>query len=152
MVLKCIVATSCICSDCTSSYLYIHGADLTLTEKVCTAAGQGGVNSPSTRLDDLREGFGNILFTTSSQSFLLSTIYVFFKHMLNINILMTGISHLLSLYKHGYQKPFIPIVLFCVTEGLSHPLPCGQELFVRHLFWVVSNSKDTAQQEAILWN
>lgn len=39
----------------THPYLYIHVADLTLTEQVRAAAGQGRVNSTSTSLDDLQD-------------------------------------------------------------------------------------------------
>lgn len=34
----------------------------------------------------------------------------------------------------------------------TYPFPCGQELLVSHLFWVVCNSKHTTQKEAISWN
>lgn len=59
-------------------YLYIHVADLTLTQKVCATAGQGGVNSTSTCLNNLREEFRNTTFTTVSPSLKLSTVSVEF--------------------------------------------------------------------------
>lgn len=40
------------------SYLNIHVADLTLTQKVSAAAGEGGIHRTSTSLDDLTEEFG----------------------------------------------------------------------------------------------
>lgn len=49
---------SCVCYDSTRAYLYIQVADLTLTQQVCAAAGQGGVNSTATCLDDLMEELG----------------------------------------------------------------------------------------------
>lgn len=55
------IFTAAVCSDCTQPHmhphLYIHVANLTLTEQVCAAAAQGGVNSTPTGLDDLQEEF-----------------------------------------------------------------------------------------------
>lgn len=38
------------------------------------------------------------------------------------------------------------------TLSVTYPLPCSKELFVSHLFWIVGNTKHTAQEEAILWD
>lgn len=48
-------------SDLREPYLYIHVADLTLTQEVCAMACYGRVNSTSTCLDNLREESINLL-------------------------------------------------------------------------------------------
>lgn len=41
---------------------------------------------------------------------------------------------------------------YSYSLSVTYPLPCSKELFVSHLFWIVGNTKHTAQEEAILWD